>query len=100
MRKALSSLLNELLLGWAATENTGDFQKGLDAYNAGDYSAALNEFKGLAEQGNSEAQALLGWMYAKGEWEYRTNNQTGALSGGRSISFRECSEISAFIFST
>ena len=44
-----------------------DYQKGLDAYKAGDYATALQEFRPLAEQGNAEAQAWLGWMYDIGQ---------------------------------
>ena len=39
-----------LLLG-AAEARSADFQKGLEAYEAGDYAAALHEFRPLAEQG-------------------------------------------------
>ena len=44
-----------------------DFQKGLAAYNAGDYATALQEWKPLAEAGNVVAQKKLGWMYYDGE---------------------------------
>lgn len=41
--------------------------KGIEAYEAGDYAAALQEFRPLAEAGNSTAQFNLGWMYESGE---------------------------------
>ena len=44
-----------------------DLNKGVDAYNAGDYATALQEFRPLAEQGNASAQNNLGWMYYKGQ---------------------------------
>ena len=44
-----------------------DFQKGVEAYNSGDYATALKQWKVLAEQGNAEAQFNLGVMYGKGE---------------------------------
>ena len=47
--------------------NFSEYQKGLNAYNKGDFAAALNELTPLAEQGNAEAQNLLGRMYNKGE---------------------------------
>ena len=43
-----------------------DFQKGLAAYKAGDYATALKEWKPLAEDGSSDAQYNLGYMYETG----------------------------------
>ena len=43
-----------------------DFNTGLDAYNSGDYAAALREWRPLAEKGNAVAQTELGWMYQNG----------------------------------
>jgi uncharacterized protein len=43
-----------------------DFDKGIEAYKAGDYATALQEFKPLAEQGNAKAQYFLGGMYVNG----------------------------------
>ena len=59
-----------LLLG-AAEAGSADFQKGVEAYDAGDYAAALREFRPLAEdgflsQGHAEAQFFLGQMYRQG----------------------------------
>ncbi len=58
-------LLLTLLVGNPA-RSTG-FQKGLDAYQRGDYETALRELEPLAEQGNPDAQYNLGWMYYQGE---------------------------------
>jgi TPR repeat protein len=44
-----------------------DFQKGLEAYESGDYAAALQEWKPLAEQGDATAQNNLGVMYENGD---------------------------------
>ena len=44
----------------------GDFQKGLDAYNSGDYATTLKEWTPLAEKGDSMAQANLALMYYNG----------------------------------
>ena len=44
-----------------------DFQKGLAAYQAGDYAAALQEWTPLAEAGEGESQYNLGFMYSKGQ---------------------------------
>ena len=49
-----------------ATASAADLQKGIDAYNAGDYATAFAEFNSLAEAGNTEAQFILGGMYTEG----------------------------------
>ena len=46
---------------------TQDFDKGRAAYEAGDYTTALKEWRPLAEQGNAKAQLGLGRIYKKGE---------------------------------
>ena len=43
------------------------FDDGLAAYNAGDYAAALNFWKPLAEEGVANAQFSLAGMYANGQ---------------------------------
>ena len=44
-----------------------DFQKGLEALEAGDDETALRELRPLAEQGHADAQYYLGEMYAGGD---------------------------------
>tara|TARA_Y100000294_G_C8300892_1_gene234681 strand:- start:140 stop:523 length:384 start_codon:yes stop_codon:yes gene_type:complete len=44
----------------------GGFQEGYDAVRRGDYATALKEWKPLAEQGDADAQYLLGLMYRNG----------------------------------
>lgn len=44
-----------------------DFEKGLAAYDGGDYAAALREWRPLVAKGNAEAQYSLGIMYFYGE---------------------------------
>jgi len=55
-----------LLLGSGKVGYVQDLRKGLEAYNRGDYVTALKELKPLAEQGNTDAQFRLGWMYYDG----------------------------------
>ncbi len=43
------------------------FQDGLDAYNRGDYAAALKEWQPLAEAGEPHSEYNLGLMYARGQ---------------------------------
>ncbi len=60
----LPVLLFSLLLG--TPSYSADFNKGLTAYNDGDYATALKEWKPLAEEGDATAQYNLGVMYHKG----------------------------------
>ena len=43
-----------------------DFQKGLEAAQAGDYATAIEEWKPLAEAGDAESQNILGTMNLEG----------------------------------
>ena len=61
----LPVLLLTLLVGTPVF--SADFQKGLTAFESGDYPTALREWRPLAEQGNGRAQHNLGAMYDKGQ---------------------------------
>ena len=50
-----------------------DFYKGLVAYEANDFAAALKEFTPLAEAGNAYAQSMLGFMYDNGKGVLQDN---------------------------
>ena len=76
---------------------SADYQKGIDAYNRGDYEAALREFRPLAEQGVANAQYSLGSMYRTGrgvaqseieavKW-YRLSAEQGNASGQNGLGF-------------
>ncbi len=56
-----------LTLSWSGAAVAQDYQKGVDAYQTGDYLTALREFRELAEQGDARAQTLLGVMYRDGQ---------------------------------
>ena len=59
-----------ILLVWMAAGallGAADFQAGLQAYQHGDFAAALREWKPLAEQGDAHAQYNLGLLYARGQ---------------------------------
>lgn len=51
----------------AAPALAQEFYKGRAAYNAADYAAALDNWRPLAEKGNADAQAALGYMYLNGQ---------------------------------
>ena len=46
---------------------SGDFDKGMKAYESGDYKTAVREFKPLAKKGDAIAQYKLGLMYRDGK---------------------------------
>ena len=46
-----------------ATASANNYEKGKEAYEAGDYATALSILKPLAEAGNADAQLTLSWMY-------------------------------------
>jgi len=60
-------LILAVLLGSAGMSESADLQKGKAAYDKGDYTTALREWKPLAEQGYAPAQGNLGVLYAFGE---------------------------------
>ena len=55
-----------LLLAIAAGAIAADYDKGFNAYSAGDYATALAEWRPLAEQGDAKGQFGLGLLYANG----------------------------------
>ena len=67
------TLLRSLLLSLALVFSTGtiavsqDYNKGLEAYNNGNYATALKEWRPFAEQGYAFAQFNLGLMSYHGE---------------------------------
>jgi len=55
------------LLGLAAaTARAGDFADGLQAFDGGDYAAAVSHWQPLAEQGDALAQVALAELYLTG----------------------------------
>ncbi len=59
----LSALLSVLLIGTASA----DFDAGLAAYENGDYAAALDEWRPLADEGDLDARFYLGEMHLQGK---------------------------------
>lgn len=60
-------LITLLILAPLTLAEAADFQAGMEAYDRGDFTAAMREWRPLAEQGHAEAQTHLGLMYAKGK---------------------------------
>ncbi len=63
MKLNLTTIFLCLLL---ATPAWAGFSEGSDAYDRGDYAAALQEWHSLAEQGHARAQKNLGVIYRQG----------------------------------
>ena len=61
------SILLAFLVTLSAPVAAQDYQKGYAAYNAGDYTTALQEWTPLAEAGDTNAQYNLGQMYRRGQ---------------------------------
>jgi hypothetical protein len=57
---AILCLTLAVLLGSAGVSWSTDLQKGVAAYQSGDFATALREFRPLAEQGIANAQYNLG----------------------------------------
>lgn len=64
--KEISTLLMMVLFSSAAFS---DVDEGKEAFSAGNYDKAANEFRISAEKGNSEAQLLFGVMYTLDLWQ-------------------------------
>jgi TPR repeat protein len=68
MKAILRSVFLALaIMALAVPVNAGPFKDGLAAYDRGDYAAALNFWRPLAEQGVAEAQFYLGILYENGQ---------------------------------
>ena len=65
MRRFILSLSCFLMM-LAAPISAQDFDRGVAAYNNGDYATALKEWKPLADAGSISPQSNLGLMYANG----------------------------------
>ena len=64
----------------------GDFDKGMEAINNGDYATALQEWTPLADQGDAVAQYNLGQMYRMGHGvpqDYKTAVKQYTLAAGQ-----------------
>ncbi len=56
-----------LLIVVTASQAWADFKAGVEAYERGDYATALTEFRPVAQQGDADAEFILGVMYSKGQ---------------------------------
>ncbi len=61
------ALLAVLLAATLAAPAAADFPAAVEAYDQGDYATAFAETRPVAEQGDPDAQYMLGFLYARGE---------------------------------
>ena len=66
-QKIAIGLVAVALFVGSVTTHATDFDVGYEAYLRGDYSTALRVFRQLADQGEAEAQNILGIMYDQGQ---------------------------------
>jgi TPR repeat protein len=65
-----------LALAVAAPARAGDFERGLHAFNAGDYAEAFANWWPLAKDGDARSQASLGFLYYAGKGVRRDDQQS------------------------
>jgi TPR repeat protein len=65
--RAIHFMVLALLMTLSSSVMAQDFQKGLAAFQAGDFATALQEWTPLAEAGDATPQFVLGLMYSNGE---------------------------------
>ena len=66
MRRFVRTTLLAVFMMFSTAALSADLEKGLDAFNQGDYATAMAECLPLAEGGNAEAMFCVGRMYANG----------------------------------
>ena len=67
MRNLIKTFLVMLMLSFSHAAIAGDLEDGVAAYEKQDFATALRLWTPLAEQGDADAQFLLGAMYFKGQ---------------------------------
>lgn len=77
MKCTLTTLVIGLSLLTGATTSAWaqDFRKGFEAYKQKDYAAAMREWRPLAEQGDADAQLMLGRLYEWGRGVVKNKNE-------------------------
>jgi uncharacterized protein len=68
------AVLTAGMMTWSA--RAGAFERGLDAFNAGDYGEAFAIWWPLAKNGDAKSQASLGFLYYSGKGIRRDDRQS------------------------
>jgi TPR repeat protein len=64
--RAIGSIALAMSMTCLSSGICADYSSGLDAYKAGNYAVAVQEWRALAEGGHAQAQVSLGWLYLTG----------------------------------
>lgn len=64
---AMTAILSTLLLVVSCTNDTSNYDAGIEAYKRKHYEVALYDFEKWANKGDSKAQFCLGYMYKHGQ---------------------------------
>jgi TPR repeat protein len=96
---AIGGLILAVQMWGAVCAFAGPWEDGMAAYSRGDYVPAVRVFRALAEQGNAEAERLLGVMYRKGQGVKRSSQRafvwfTRAAGRGNAKAKAELREVS------
>jgi hypothetical protein len=67
MNKIFATFIATLIFASTGPLLAQDLDKGLAAFAEGNILIALKEIEPLAEQGNADAQAFMGWIYYEGK---------------------------------
>lgn len=67
MRRPSASLVLIISMLITASATAGSFEDAIKAYDRGDYETTYQLIKPLAEQGNPDAQLMLGFLYEQGQ---------------------------------
>ncbi len=76
MRRLIPTLAIAWFAAAAVGANAQNFETGLDAFNAGDYTAAFANWGPMAMQGDAKSQASLGFLYYSGKGVQRDDEKS------------------------
>ena len=76
LRNYFFSFLFVIIICLSSIASLADFNKGLDAYQKGNFKTALSEWLPEAEKGDPHAQHMLGFLYANGRGVELSSEQT------------------------
>jgi hypothetical protein len=74
-QRVIGGVILAVQMGGAASCFAGPWEDGMAAYSRGDYVPAVQVFRAMAQQGDAEAEVLLGVMYRKGQGVKRSSRR-------------------------
>src|SRR5258708_2075085 len=76
MRRLLLIMMITVLAAVPGAARAGDFETGLEAFNAGDYATAYAIWWPMAQRGDAKSQASLGFLYYSGKGVRRDDQKS------------------------